>query len=350
MNEERSAVSLSAMSSPSNRLMASLRISSASSRARSATWRAELQQIANKLPSLEEKLERASTREPTRQRALGCNDENNLPMCEAELERSEKKLATATNTRNFTYQAGVTRRPLSQLITYSLDGLREHVRASTNAKLRGASRLSRASACLRRQAGMPILGLFGGLKIGAELGWGRAIFTDNMVCFNGRPQYEPLTIPRSLESSGDAGEYGLFWDGAKTNQLPCDRLVIAVLLALKHHFPESALYSDGNRDDWAAGIYLCEHATARPAPAFADLGKPSRAAELNQAALQMLLTTGGRLSFMAIDPTARTADRSGLKQNAAATPVTRAGVVPVRGNGCRSTSVSGRHLLLIAGT
>lgn len=87
-------------------------------------WRAELQQLANKLPSLDEKLERASTREPTRQRALGCNDENNLPMCEAELERSEKKLATATNTRNFTYQAGVTRRLLSQLITYSLDGLR----------------------------------------------------------------------------------------------------------------------------------------------------------------------------------------------------------------------------------
>lgn len=128
---------------------------------------------------------------------------------------------------------------------------------------------------LRRQAGLPILGLFGGLKIGAELGWGQAIFTGEMVCFNGRPQCEPLTIPRCVQSSGYAGEYGLFWDGAKTNQLPYDRLVIAVLLAFKHHFPEGALYSDGSRDDWAAGIYLYEHATGRPAPAFADLGKPS---------------------------------------------------------------------------
>lgn len=98
-------------------------------------WRAELQQIANKLPMLDEKLERASTREPTRQRSLGCTDENNLPMCEAELKRCESKLATATNTRNFTHQAGVTRRLLAQLISRSLDGLREHVRAATNEKL-----------------------------------------------------------------------------------------------------------------------------------------------------------------------------------------------------------------------
>ena len=98
-------------------------------------WRAELSQISNKLPTLEEKLERLSTREPTRQRSLGCNAENNLPMCEAELKRSEGKLATATNTRNFTHQAGVTRRLLGQLIARSLDGLREHVRAATNEKL-----------------------------------------------------------------------------------------------------------------------------------------------------------------------------------------------------------------------
>ncbi|SOE35325.1 hypothetical protein [Delftia acidovorans] len=98
-------------------------------------WRAELQQISSKLSVIEEKLERASTKEPTRQKALGCTDQNNLPLCEAELKRCEEKLSTATNTRNFTYQAGETRRLLAQLISRALDGLREHVRSATNEKL-----------------------------------------------------------------------------------------------------------------------------------------------------------------------------------------------------------------------
>lgn len=98
-------------------------------------WRSELSKIATKLPGIQEKLERVSTREPTRQRSLGCTTDNNLPLCEAELKRCEAKLATATNTRNFTYQADVTRRLLSKLIGRSLDGLREHVRVATNEKL-----------------------------------------------------------------------------------------------------------------------------------------------------------------------------------------------------------------------
>lgn len=98
-------------------------------------WRAELVQISNKLPLLEERFERFTTREPTRQRSLNCTHENNLPMCDAELKRCEAKLATATNTRNFTYQAGVTRQLLSKLIARSLEGLREHVRTATNDKL-----------------------------------------------------------------------------------------------------------------------------------------------------------------------------------------------------------------------
>lgn len=98
-------------------------------------WRSELQQISSKLTTVEEELERTSTREPTRQKSLKCTEENNLPMCEAELKRCEAKLATATNTHNFTYQADETRRLLTQLISRSLDGLREHVRLATNRKL-----------------------------------------------------------------------------------------------------------------------------------------------------------------------------------------------------------------------
>jgi len=98
-------------------------------------WRDELHQIEGMLPSIKEKLERAATREPTRQAILHCNAENNLPLCEAELQRCEKKLATATNTRNFAYQAKITRGLLDDLIARSLDGLREHVRAATNEKL-----------------------------------------------------------------------------------------------------------------------------------------------------------------------------------------------------------------------
>lgn len=98
-------------------------------------WRAELAGIATKLPGIQERLERLSTREPTRQRSLNCTMDNNLSLCEAELKRCEAKLATATNTHNFTFQADATRKLLSKLIARSLDGLREHVRAATNEKL-----------------------------------------------------------------------------------------------------------------------------------------------------------------------------------------------------------------------
>ncbi|MDP2450748.1 MAG: hypothetical protein Q8M93_04745 [Polaromonas sp.] len=99
------------------------------------SWRNELAGIAAKLPILYSKLEKINTREPTRQKILGCADDTNIPMCEAELERCEKKLATATNTRNFTHQASATRRLIGKLIAKSLDGLREHVRIATNEKL-----------------------------------------------------------------------------------------------------------------------------------------------------------------------------------------------------------------------
>lgn len=98
-------------------------------------WRKELQQIAEELPRVEERLERAATREPTRQRFLNCTHENNLPMCEAELKRAKNTLETATKTVMFSQRATFTKALLAQLIARSLRGLREHVRASTNEKL-----------------------------------------------------------------------------------------------------------------------------------------------------------------------------------------------------------------------
>lgn len=128
---------------------------------------------------------------------------------------------------------------------------------------------------LRRAAGMPWLGLFGGLKVGGELGWGAPSFTKELVCFNGRPQCEPLVLPCHLPMGRQAvGDYGLYWDGAKTNKLPYDQLVVAALLSFKSHFHEAALYSDGDRDDWSDGIQLYERVTGKAVPPLVELGRP----------------------------------------------------------------------------
>lgn len=52
---------------------------------------------------------------------------------------------------------------------------------------------------------------------------------------------------------------GTFFSFCKTAQKPYDDLVVACLVALKHHFPEVKVSSDGEDEDWRArGIPLCQ--------------------------------------------------------------------------------------------
>jgi hypothetical protein len=128
---------------------------------------------------------------------------------------------------------------------------------------------------LRRALGVPFLGLLGGVKICGSLGWGRPIFREDVICFNGRPSHEPLIIYRVFhEPQRKPGDFGLYWDFVKTNQKPYDKLVVATLLSFKHYFPASALSSDGGKEDWAGGIALYERATGRQALGFDVLRAP----------------------------------------------------------------------------
>jgi hypothetical protein len=131
---------------------------------------------------------------------------------------------------------------------------------------------------LRRALGVPVLGLFGGVKIGGSFGYGRPIFREHAIGFNGRPSCEPLVIYRVFHKPQQAPDkFGLYWDYVKTNEKPYDELVVAVLVSFKHHFPTAALSSDGGERDWARGIALYERATGRQAPGFGVLAVPPEA-------------------------------------------------------------------------
>lgn len=126
--------------------------------------------------------------------------------------------------------------------------------------------------------GVPWLGLFGGVKIGDAFGWGRPIFREDVICFNGRPSHQPLVIHRLLHKpQQELGTFDLNWDFVKTNQKPYDELEVAVLVSFKVHFPASALSSDGGKSDWERGIALDERATGRQALGFDVLRAPQEA-------------------------------------------------------------------------
>jgi hypothetical protein len=131
---------------------------------------------------------------------------------------------------------------------------------------------------LRRALGVPVLGLFGGVKIGGSFGYGRPIFREHAIGFNGRPSCEPLVIYRVFHKPQQPPDkFGLHWDYVKTNEKPYDELVVAVLVSFKHHFPAAALSSDGGERDWARGIALYQRATGRQAPGFGVLTVPPEA-------------------------------------------------------------------------
>ena len=97
--------------------------------------REEVGQLGRNLEASETKLEKLTTRDPIRQRFLGATDENNIPLCDAEVKRCQEKLATATDTLRFVLQSERVKELVSTVATLALERLRERVRVATNAKL-----------------------------------------------------------------------------------------------------------------------------------------------------------------------------------------------------------------------
>ena len=97
--------------------------------------RAELATCNADLATLASTMERLTTKDPIRQRALRVTWETNLALCDAELKNRQFRLDTATNTRSFVLQGERLKTLVATTGERALDILRERVRLSTNEKL-----------------------------------------------------------------------------------------------------------------------------------------------------------------------------------------------------------------------
>ncbi|WP_414463546.1 AAA family ATPase [Hyphomicrobium sp. DY-1] len=97
--------------------------------------RTEAQRIESELKEMELAAERVATRDPSRQRVLRADTNNNIALCEAELKRCQEKYATVTKTRRFMDQAERLQELVGKIADLALDRLRERVRKATNEKL-----------------------------------------------------------------------------------------------------------------------------------------------------------------------------------------------------------------------
>ena len=68
--------------------------------------------------------------------------------------------------------------------------------------------------------------------------------------------HETLYIPRVEDKKATPKE--LLFNFCKTAQKDYDLVVVATLIALKKHFPETEVSSDGDQKDWEAGIAFCQ--------------------------------------------------------------------------------------------
>lgn len=82
------------------------------------------------------------------------------------------------------------------------------------------------------------------------------------VSFNGEQpnDYETVLIKQQTEIRkwDDPDENGNFFEFCKTGRRPYDPIVTAVLIALKHHFPEVEISSDGGPEGFDEGRGICE--------------------------------------------------------------------------------------------
>lgn len=95
----------------------------------------DLAALTNEATTLSSTLERLTTKDPSRQRALRLSWESNQPLCEVELKTRETRLQTATRTRTFALQGEKLKAIVLATSRRALDILRERVRTSTNDKL-----------------------------------------------------------------------------------------------------------------------------------------------------------------------------------------------------------------------
>lgn len=100
-----------------------------------AQLEADLRKVTDDMTGLSASLERLTTKDPTRQRALRVTWETNGPLCEAELKTRKFRLETATKTREFGRQGDRLKQLVEATNRRALDILRERVRRSTNTKL-----------------------------------------------------------------------------------------------------------------------------------------------------------------------------------------------------------------------
>lgn len=91
--------------------------------------------LSDEITALSGTLERLTTKDPSRQRALRLSWETNQPLCEIELKARDNRLQTATRTRTFALQGEKLKAIVLATSRQALDILRERVRLSTNDKL-----------------------------------------------------------------------------------------------------------------------------------------------------------------------------------------------------------------------
>lgn len=95
----------------------------------------ELAAHSNELETLTATVERLTTKDPIRQRALRVTWETNQALCDAELKTRQFRLDTASKTRSFALQGEKLKSLVADVDTRALDILRERVQQSTNEKL-----------------------------------------------------------------------------------------------------------------------------------------------------------------------------------------------------------------------
>lgn len=88
----------------------------------------------------------------------------------------------------------------------------------------------------------------------------KPIVEDDLICFNGyrSKAHETLLISRiKTRRNLDSGD-ALIFDFCKTARKPYDKIVVAVLVAFKHHFPNSRISSDGDEEAFELGKNICQ--------------------------------------------------------------------------------------------
>ncbi len=105
---------------------------------------------------------------------------------------------------------------------------------------------------MARALNIPLAGPMG--EIGTN-----PIANNNSISFNGieDDSHETLSIPR-IKSRRRFDDEKLIFDFCKTARKPYDTIAVAVLVAFKHHFPNSRISSDGDEKAFELGKNICQ--------------------------------------------------------------------------------------------